>query len=1164
MDGHNCAWRRAQTRVLLVALLLGFIGCSLGASQAWMTPTASAAGTATFGNTSVGGSSDWFAANRKRVNSYVLPIAGAISELSVYLAPTPNSGQQAIRGIVYGDSGGVPGALLGTSSELTFASTSAAGWYQLTFPAPLELPAGEYWIGILTGPSAGIAGYRYDSVAGARYYNPDNYAELAPDPFGSFSTDNEQMSLYATYTPIGPVLPPASLRPPAISGTAQSGEQLTASPGSWTASPTGFSYQWQRCDSTGANCSEIAGATAQSYTVGAPDLRATLRVSVTASSPAGSSAAESSAQTAVVTPLSPAFGKTTVGAITDNGMFANFKIVHQAQLTVAGSVTKLSLYAIPGVNSPNPQALMGVIYSDSGGSPAALLATGTEVTYRGNVNGSGWFDLPFASPVTLPPGTYWLGFITGESSEGIGYVYDRVPNSRAYNPNPFESGPTDPFGLATKDSQQASIYATYTPAAAPPPPVDVTPPTVSGTAQSGEQLSASSGSWTESPTGFTYQWLRCDSTGANCAPIANAAAQTYVLSAEDVGHTLRVAQTASNEGGASSPAESQATGVVVTPPLESTAPPTITGTAQQGQTLIEVRGSWTNGPTSFANQWLRCDSHGANCAPIAKATTQTYVLASADVGHTLRVAETASNASGSSSPAESQATSVVAPTATTNTAPPRISGSAQQGEALTEVQGAWTNEPTGFAYQWLRCDSTGANCAMIANAIAQTYVLTAADVGHTLRVTETASNAGGSGSAAESQATGVVAPALPVNTALPTISGVAQQGQTLSEEQGTWTNEPTGFAYRWLRCDSTGASCSAIPGATAQTYTIASADLKATLRISVTASNSAGSSATASSAQTAVVSEAPPAEAIGHLKYRLDAKSYFDSYAGETAFLQTHVARIMAYPPFGDRYIATGIPVLAYHDYFTEFTQKGIPLSPASRAEYVEKVKRDVQKGYAGQFMDDANMAGGNIPGSRAELANLTEDVRRAVGPNGIIEWNAQYHDLWPLMKAGDPEVARALAQVNVVTKEFGVGGTAGINTAKDYGELLTYIDTLHAKGIHVTMTGDLRHPDAATMEYNLATYLLANDGGDFVNGHNQTPGNWWSGFGTNVGEPTSPRERLPSGVWRRQFSGGVVYTVEPGAATQTIKLGRPMVSAEWGTVESVTLAAGQGAVLVG
>src|SRR5205085_3631609 len=109
--------------------------------------------------------------------------------------------------------------------------------------------------------------------------------------------------------------------------------------------------------------------------------------------------------------------KSTVGASTDGGMFANYKIVHSASLPVAGSVSKLVVYAVPGLKSPSPQTLKAVIYADSAGSPGALLATGTAVTYTGSTNGSGWFALPLATPVQLSAGTYWIGFITGANTE---------------------------------------------------------------------------------------------------------------------------------------------------------------------------------------------------------------------------------------------------------------------------------------------------------------------------------------------------------------------------------------------------------------------------------------------------------------------------------------------------------------------------------------------------------------------------------------------------------------------------------------------------------------------------------------------------------------------------------------------------------------------------
>jgi hypothetical protein len=128
----------------------------------------------------------------------------------------------------------------------------------------------------------------------------------------------------------------------------------------------------------------------------------------------------------------------------------------------------------------------------------------------------------------------------------------------------------------------------------------------------------------------------------------------------------------------------------------------------------------------------------------------------------------------------------------------------------------------------------------------------------------------------------------------------------------------------------------------------------------------------------------------------------------------------------------------------------------------------------------------------------------------------------------------------------------------------MQYADYLRANGIHLTLTGDRFNTNVPTMEYNLATYFLINDGGDYVNGNDQMPGRWWNGFDVNLGSAAGPRERLPSGVWTRRFTGGIVYTLEPGAPTQTISLPRPMRSVEWGAVRSLTLAGGQGAVLLG
>lgn len=97
---------------------------------------------------------------------------------------------------------------------------------------------------------------------------------------------------------------------------------------------------------------------------------------------------------------------------------------------------------------------------------------------------------------------------------------------------------------------------------------------------------------------------------------------------------------------------------VAAAPVEVNAP-SISGTAQQDDTLSEVHGSWTNSPASYTYQWEDCDDAGQSCTPISGATGQTYTLAATDVGHTIVVVETASNAGGSGTPAASAPTAVV-------------------------------------------------------------------------------------------------------------------------------------------------------------------------------------------------------------------------------------------------------------------------------------------------------------------------------------------------------------------------------------------------------------------------------------------------------------------------------------------------------------------------
>ena len=89
------------------------------------------------------------------------------------------------------------------------------------------------------------------------------------------------------------------------------------------------------------------------------------------------------------------------------------------------------------------------------------------------------------------------------------------------------------------------------------------------------------------------------------------------------------------------------------------APPSISGHASEGQTLVEARGTWSNDPTSYSHQWEDCNSAGADCSKIPGATGQRHTITRSDMGHTIRVQETASNADGTGGPATSAATRLV-------------------------------------------------------------------------------------------------------------------------------------------------------------------------------------------------------------------------------------------------------------------------------------------------------------------------------------------------------------------------------------------------------------------------------------------------------------------------------------------------------------------------
>jgi hypothetical protein len=309
------------------------------------------------------------------------------------------------------------------------------------------------------------------------------------------------------------------------------------------------------------------------------------------------------------------------------------------------------------------------------------------------------------------------------------------------------------------------------------------------------------------------------------------------------------------------------------PCYSTTAPPQIspsneTDTPPEGRILSAATGTWSGNP-SLSYQWYDCATADASsCSPAAGAGagSRTYTVGSSDVGSWLAFVITATQ-SGASGHWIYESKNPAAAAVPINRGAPAVSGSTQDGQNLTATSGNWagTMPITGYTYQWDRCTAAGVSCAKISGASSSTYGLTDKDVGQTIEVGLEATNAQGTGGATTcpggvtlcpvfSKVTSVITPA---NAATPTISGTPQVDDTLSEAHGSWLPSGSTLASQWESCDASGAGCSPIQGATAQTYKLTSADVGHTLVIQETASQNGALSPPAASAPTGVVRTAP-------------------------------------------------------------------------------------------------------------------------------------------------------------------------------------------------------------------------------------------------------------------------------------------------------------------
>jgi len=389
---------------------------------------------------------------------------------------------------------------------------------------------------------------------------------------------------------------PVASTGPTVIGTAAAGKLLTGLSGTWAGlGQIAYKFQWYRCNAAGAKCQSVQGATSPTYKLGDKDVGQTVGLAVHATDTTGT-ATDFSSLLGPIAPRRPLLEST-------------------AQPVVAGPpVQGKTVQVTTGTWSPVP----------------------AQLSYRWercNANGRNCAAIPNAT-----------GTSYATSATDLGHAL--VALVKAANGTTIQYA----FSTATPAVVAASVKG----------PVGITEPSVSGYPVVGQQLQAASGIWKGTgPTTFSYRWYRCDQNGAHCVLAQSSSSSVFTPLPKDAGRTIALTVRVTDAVGAAT-AYASLVGPVADADaaLTPTTVPTIAGTARVGGALNVEWGVWTSKPIRYAATWLRCNTNGRLCSPIAGATRPSYVPTAADAGHTI-VASVAATSGGATQSALTAATAPI-------------------------------------------------------------------------------------------------------------------------------------------------------------------------------------------------------------------------------------------------------------------------------------------------------------------------------------------------------------------------------------------------------------------------------------------------------------------------------------------------------------------------
>ena len=420
-------------------------------------------------------------------------------------------------------------------------------------------------------------------------------------------------------------------------------------------------------------------------------------------------------------------------------------------------------------------------------------------------------------------------------------------------------------GLDLPEGEEVAVRVTE--------PAENTPatgePTITGTIQVGETLTVDTSAIADEDgldnVSYSYQWISND--GNTDTEIGGQTGSTYTLTDEDVGKSIKVRVSFTDDADNEETLTSAATGVVAAKPNSpATGAPTIDGTAQVGETLTVL----TNGITdedgldnvSYSYQWIAND--GTNDAEIGSQTGSTYTLTDEDVGKSIKVRVSFTDDADHEETLTSAATGVVAAKPNSPaTGAPTIDGTAQVGETLTVLTNGITDEDgldnVSYSYQWIA--NYGTNDVEIGGQTGSTYTLTDEDMGKSIKVRVSFTDDADHEETLTSAATGVVAakPNSPA-TGAPTIDGTAQVRETLTVLTNGITDEDgldnVSYSYQWIANDGT--NDAEIGGQTGSTYTLTDEDVGKSIKVRVSFTDDADNAETRTSEATDTVAATKP------------------------------------------------------------------------------------------------------------------------------------------------------------------------------------------------------------------------------------------------------------------------------------------------------------------